>query len=109
MNNSNKQHSLITLTTLNDKAAQFGGKCISTEYNPKEKVVWECSNGHIFKKYWGKVQKNRWCPYCIFFKEEETTRVIFETNFKKPFIKVTFKQINIPEGENWSLMDITVI
>ncbi|PQP90949.1 hypothetical protein CPT76_03795 [Paenibacillus sp. AR247] len=46
--------------------AQFkGGKCLSTEYNGnKEKLMWQCSKGHIWEAIPGSIAAGRWCPEC---------------------------------------------
>ena len=45
---------------------KHNGKLISTEYvGSKEKLIWECSNGHQWKASWNSIDHmNSWCPTC---------------------------------------------
>ena len=48
-------------------AAGFrGGKCLSKEYSsPREKLLWQCSEGHTFSAAPYTVLKGgHWCPFC---------------------------------------------
>lgn len=42
------------------------GRCLSNEYiNNKISMLWECSNGHIWKTLLGCIKDQKtWCPYC---------------------------------------------
>lgn len=56
----------LSIDEMKNLALQFGGECLSTEYNTvHEKLVWRCSEGHTFEKtpFWIKYSK-RWCPTC---------------------------------------------
>lgn len=77
-----------TLEILHDLAKRFGGKCLTTEYKSyKDKIHWECINGHSFFSNIGKVKNNSWCPECKISKGERICRVALEQIFKTKFQK----------------------
>jgi hypothetical protein len=47
-------------------AVSMGGKCLSVAYaGVKEKMIWECSKGHIWKSSFDAVKNGHtWCPHC---------------------------------------------
>lgn len=47
-------------------ASQNGGKCLSGKYkNSKEKLLWECKNGHRWNATVFSIKtRNSWCPVC---------------------------------------------
>lgn len=51
-------------------AESKGGKCLSKEYvNNKEKLIWQCSEGHIFNMSYSSVKTlGHWCPECAYVK-----------------------------------------
>lgn len=55
-----------TLTQLNEVANSFGGKLLSTKYsNSKQKLKWQCSEGHIFFRSLSHVvHRDQWCSIC---------------------------------------------
>lgn len=69
------------LDVLKNKAQQYGGECLSTEYiNSSTKYLWQCSNGHQFKTTWSNVQNQQsWCPQCYNYIGEQLSRFIFES------------------------------
>lgn len=41
------------------------GKCLSQFYTNKDKLKWQCANGHIWDALWSNVRdKSSWCPHC---------------------------------------------
>lgn len=47
-------------------AKSYNGKCLSVEYlNNSTKLVWQCSEGHIFESTYGNVSQNHWCRMCF--------------------------------------------
>lgn len=45
-------------------ADERGGKCLSVEYVPKQKLLWECAAGHRWEALGTAVRYGRWCPRC---------------------------------------------
>lgn len=55
----------LTINELQDFAHLKDGKCLSKEYtNNKDKLLWECKNGHQWHATARDVKSNKWCPYC---------------------------------------------
>jgi hypothetical protein len=55
----------ITLETINEELAQYGWKCISTEYkNLDTNLTFECEEGHQVYAPWKKIRTKRECPVC---------------------------------------------
>lgn len=78
-----------TIEEIQSYAKSKGGKCLSDIYvNNKTKLVWECSEGHVWSATFHDVKgDNTWCPHCYKFYSEEKCRYIFESLFLKPFKK----------------------
>lgn len=77
-----------TISDMNRIALLRGGKCLSTEYiNGTTKMLWRCSNGHVWRATPRSVLHNHWCHYCTSHTGEEITRVIFERMFDVKFPK----------------------
>lgn len=55
-----------SLEEIQAHAKSKGGKLLSEKYkNNKEKLLWECSEGHQWLSSWtGKKNRDRWCPVC---------------------------------------------
>ncbi len=55
-----------TLADMCGAAGFRGGKCLSKEYSsPREKLLWQCSEGHTFSAAPYTVLKGgHWCPFC---------------------------------------------
>jgi hypothetical protein len=45
-------------------ANSYNGKCLSENYNPPEKLKWECKLGHIWDAGLDSVKAGHWCPVC---------------------------------------------
>jgi len=71
-------------------AEQRGGECLSTTYeNSHNKLIWKCSNGHVWEaKYYSVVNNGRWCPQCNSGFSENCCRAFFEAIFGLPFPKI---------------------
>lgn len=64
-----------TLDELQKKAAEHGGKCLSTEYkNVKLKIRWQCDKGHIWMADGGSVLSGKWCQKCYWLRSGDRTR-----------------------------------
>ena len=55
-----------SLEDMNGAAAFRGGKCLSKEYvSPREKLLWQCSEGHTFLAApYTVLGAGHWCPFC---------------------------------------------
>jgi len=54
-----------TIDHIKEVAESRGGKCLSEHYNnSKDKLKWECSEGHKWEARSGHVLKGHWCPQC---------------------------------------------
>lgn len=49
---------------LDEIAEKKGGKCLSQNYRPGQKVKWQCNKGHLFSSLPSSAKKGHWCPYC---------------------------------------------
>lgn len=50
---------------MNELAAKFGGKCLSTKYiGTQINMEWECERGHRFKMSRENVKRGAWCQKC---------------------------------------------
>lgn len=77
----------ITMEHMHQIAKERGGKCHSTVYDPYEKLLWECSEGHMFKLTGNRAKcSGQWCSYCKYTNEGECRRIIEEITGKE-FIK----------------------
>jgi len=55
----------LTLKTMQEWAAERGGRCLSNEYtNMKAELIWECKNGHVWITTPTHVRNGKWCPKC---------------------------------------------
>jgi len=55
----------ITITHMQQLAKMRGGTCVSKTYgNAREKLTWECANGHQWKALPWSIKQGTWCPYC---------------------------------------------
>lgn len=52
-------------TEMHNIAQEKGWICLSTEYkNAREKLKWQCQNGHLFERSLSHVKEGRGCPAC---------------------------------------------
>jgi hypothetical protein len=51
-------------------ASKYNGKCLSENYNPPEKLKWECELGHIWDAGLDSVKAGHWCPFCGWMKRD---------------------------------------
>jgi hypothetical protein len=54
------------ISILQQYAISKGGNLLSNQYiNNKQKLSWQCSEGHIWRAHWNSVKDNNsWCPTC---------------------------------------------
>ena len=80
-----KQRSIEDMKKL---AELKGGQCLSKKYiNNKNKLLWQCADGHKFEANANNVSNGWWCPYCNWYTNEEKCRFVLETLLKTKFIK----------------------
>ena len=53
----------ISIELCQTLAKEKGGKCLSKEYKSKQKLLWECKEGHQWKTTYNTIKKS-WCPEC---------------------------------------------
>ena len=47
-------------------ALEYGGHCLSDKYiNSKQKLLFECKQGHKFESCRDYLKAGHWCPFCI--------------------------------------------
>ncbi|CAE7421952.1 unnamed protein product [Symbiodinium sp. CCMP2592] len=75
----------IGLPRLRAHAASLGGRCLAKSYkNRREKLLWECKEGHRWEASAGSVLHHQtWCPQCAAstWRTEAEIRSILETIF----------------------------
>ncbi|WP_282161980.1 hypothetical protein [Ulvibacterium marinum] len=55
----------LTIDEMRDIAKSRGGKCLSDEYvNARTKLIWQCSEGHIWKAIPSSIKQGHWCGTC---------------------------------------------
>lgn len=69
--------SKLILNEINNIAAEYGGKCLSTEYIPTKELKWMCSKGHTWDSLYSIVKQGGWCPNCM--KEEAIRQKHFDS------------------------------
>lgn len=80
-----------TISELQQKAINNGGKLLSNEYaNCGDKLQWECALGHIWEACWNNIKQDRWCPRCSTFKTELKVKSILEQLLSVQFNKHRF-------------------
>lgn len=56
---------LPSIDQIQDIAKAMEGKCLSTEFiNCREKLFWECSEGHQWRARYDSIKAGTWCPVC---------------------------------------------
>jgi len=88
----------LTIDKMNEIAISRNGRCLSTEYvNKDSKLIWQCSNNHIWNASPKSVKNGTWCPYCNIFYNQEHCRKYFESIFNEKFITCRPKWLKNPE------------
>jgi hypothetical protein len=55
----------LDIETMHELAAQWGGRCSSTEYNGTEQpLLWRCAEGHRWRASPASIRAGRWCRRC---------------------------------------------
>ena len=60
-------------------ARDRGGRCVSRRYSGcRQKLLWECSEGHQWEAQPEQVRHGSWCPACNFIKSAMASRLTIE-------------------------------
>lgn len=77
-----------TIDNMRQLAHSRGGECLSDEYlGQAKKLVWRCSDNHVWKAVPNAIKNGGWCPHCRVNYGEEICRIYFEEIFGKSFPK----------------------
>ena len=80
-------------------AKRFGGKLISTPSTVEAKLLWECSEGHRFRRSIRPMQRsNTFCTKCNDNWGETLCRTVLEKAFGKPFDRARPQDLLSPKG-----------
>jgi hypothetical protein len=80
-------------------AKRFGGKLISNPSTVREKLLWECSEGHRFRRSISPMQRlNTFCTKCNDGWGETLCRKVLEEAFGKPFDRARPQDLLSPKG-----------
>jgi hypothetical protein len=78
----------LDLEQIQKIASDRGGKCLSKNYhNIRQKLKWQCSEGHTWFASYSNIYSGGWCPECSSGVGERICRVFFEQIFDKKFPK----------------------
>lgn len=89
----------LTLDQYEAIAKRFGGKLISNPSTVREKLLWECSEGHRFRRSISPMQRlNTFCTKCNDGWGETLCRKVLEEAFGKPFDRARPKDLLSPKG-----------
>lgn len=78
-----------TLREIKNIAKERGGECLSEKYiNDMTKMVWKCSENHIWQATPNNIKRGKWCPNCSKGIGERVCRLSFEKIFQKEFNSV---------------------
>ena len=81
-------HQILDLEQIQRIASDCGGKCLSNDYHGgKQKLKWQCSEGHTWFTTYSNVYSGGWCPECSAGVGERICREYFEQIFGKSFPK----------------------
>ena len=95
----------ITLDTINEELAQYGWKCISTEYkNLDTNLTFECEEGHQVYAPWKKIRTKRECPVC---KNNEFKKIVATVPQKPRGVKRVLAIDQATHVCGWSIFDGT--
>jgi hypothetical protein len=89
----------LTLDDYEAVAKRFGGKLISNPSSVVAKLLWECSEGHQFRRSIRPMLRfNTFCTKCNDAWGESLCRSVLEKSFKKPFDRVRPINLRSPKG-----------
>ena len=94
----------ITIDSINEELAQYGWKCISTEYkNLDTELQFNCEEGHLVCAPWKKVRKLQECPVCKQNKHKTNQPLVVESKKKGQKRILALDQATHITG--WSIYD----
>jgi hypothetical protein len=94
----------LTIEEMRETAEVRGGKCLFTKYkNARQKLKWECAEGHIWENSAGNIRRGQWCPECSTGLGERVCRAFFEQLFKRKFPRVRPPWLKNREGKKLEL------
>ncbi|WP_432263400.1 zinc-ribbon domain-containing protein [Cupriavidus sp. TMH.W2] len=77
-----------TIKDMRALAQARGGTCLSEAYvSAVSKLVWQCSDKHVWQATPNSLRNGSWCPHCRINYGEEICRLYFEALFGRPFPK----------------------
>jgi len=83
---------LCDIKELQKHAENKNGRLLSIKYiNSRQKLLWECSEGHQWKARWDNIKNaSQWCPECASFKTEYKCKELLEQKLGFEFKKTRF-------------------
>ena len=95
----------LTIEEMQEIARSRGGKCLSTEYiNCRNKLQWQCKEGHIWWTTSNTVKNGSWCPKCSIKKGKTKDLITKKLNLEKKLSEIQ-KELKLIE-EKIGGMDI---
>lgn len=74
---------VYTINDMKKIAKNKGGICLSDQYiNSSTKLIWQCSEGHIWKTAPSNVVQGQWCPECYKMKRKRNP-IEYKRNYQK--------------------------
>ena len=85
-------------------AEERGGRCLSTSYKTaRQKLRWECAEGHQWQAVPYSIKNGTWCPECKIGFGERVCRAFFEQIFHNNFPKLYPKWLINEKGNQMEL------
>lgn len=79
----------LTIDECRRFAQSKNGECLSEEYkNNKTKLLWKCSENHVWEARFDSIKFGQWCPQCSSGMSEQLCREIFEEHYGEKFPNV---------------------
>lgn len=89
---------------MNKIAFQRGGRCLSNKYiNSKTKIIWECSEKHVWDAIPSLIKRGAWCPECGQGLGERICREFFEQLLETSFNKSRPNWLKTDKGHKMEL------
>ena len=91
-----------TIQTMQQWAADKGGKCLSKEYwGSEKKLVWRCAKGHTWDAFPFFIQRGSWCPACAISSKRYTMGEIQALAHEREFKCLSEEYINRKGKLKW--------
>ena len=76
------------------------GYCLSKKYlNTKQKLTWQCSEGHVWKTTISSIKSGTWCHQCSLGINEQICRAVLQNAFQQKFNKIKPKWLLNSRGK----------